>query len=227
MNENSTTGQATLPPATGGGEPVASPARNLVPAHAAGALPVRQAAAKRAPGRRWWLRVILAVAVLAAGGGASYYWWQRLHSQLPPGIAFGNGRLEADEIDIDTKYAGRIAEMLADEGDMVKAGQVVARMDTQGSRRLAEEIGSPGRSGPAGRRRSERQCRAAEDPGSARAAGIRSGDRARAKGVSRPKKCWTSGNSSSTAPTPRSMAQSAGNRIPARARRGDPRRRTL
>ena len=131
MNENSTTGQTTLPPATGGGEPVASPARDLVPAHTAGALPVPQAAAKRAPGRRWWLRVVLAVAVLAAGGGASYYWWQRLHSQLPSGIAFGNGRLEADEINIDTKYAGRISEMLADEGDMVKAGQVVARMDTR------------------------------------------------------------------------------------------------
>ena len=43
----------------------------------------------------------------------------------------GNGRLEADEINIDTKYAARIGEMLADEGDMVKAGQVVARMDTR------------------------------------------------------------------------------------------------
>jgi Multidrug resistance efflux pump len=50
---------------------------------------------------------------------------------MPPGIAWGNGRIEADEIDIDTKFAGRIAEMLADEGDMVKAGQIVARMDTQ------------------------------------------------------------------------------------------------
>ena len=64
-----------------------------------------------------------------AGGGA--YWWLHLPPQLPPGIAFGNGRIEAEEIDIDTKFAGRIAEMLADDGDMVKAGQVVARMDTR------------------------------------------------------------------------------------------------
>ena len=63
--------------------------------------------------------------------GGAYYWWQRLHPALPPGIAYGNGRLEADEINIDTKYAGRIAEILADEGDLVKAGQVVARMDTR------------------------------------------------------------------------------------------------
>jgi HlyD family secretion protein len=68
---------------------------------------------------------------LVAGGGAAYYWWQRLHPPLPPGTAFGNGRLEADEINIDTKYAARIAEMLADQGDLVKAGQVVARMDTR------------------------------------------------------------------------------------------------
>ena len=69
--------------------------------------------------------------LLAAGGGAGYYWWQRLHPGLPPSIALGNGRLEADEINIDTKYAARIGEMLADEGDLVKAGQVVARMDTR------------------------------------------------------------------------------------------------
>jgi HlyD family secretion protein len=50
---------------------------------------------------------------------------------LPTGIAFGNGRIEAQEIDIDTKFAGRIAGILADAGDMVKAGQVVARMDTR------------------------------------------------------------------------------------------------
>ncbi len=81
--------------------------------------------------RRWWLRIALLVAVLAAGAGGGYYLWQQLHPALPPGIAFGNGRLEADEINIDTKYAARIGQILADEGDLVKAGQVVARMDTR------------------------------------------------------------------------------------------------
>lgn len=93
-------------------------------------LPVALPVAARA--RRWWPRFALVLAVLlAAGGGAGYYWWQRLHPGLPPSIALGNGRLEADEINIDTKYAARIGEMLADEGDLVKAGQVVARMDTR------------------------------------------------------------------------------------------------
>ena len=94
-------------------------------------MPVSQVGVKRLPNRRWWLRLVLALAVLGGSTGGAYYWWQRLHPALPPGIAYGNGRLEADEINIDTKYAGRIAEILADEGDLVKAGQVVARMDTR------------------------------------------------------------------------------------------------
>jgi HlyD family secretion protein len=59
------------------------------------------------------------------------YWWNHSATALPPGIVFGNGRLEADEIDIATKFAGRIATLSADEGDMVKAGAVVAVMDTR------------------------------------------------------------------------------------------------
>ena len=81
--------------------------------------------------RRRWLRLALLLAIVIGGAGGGLYWWLNLQPQLPPGIAFGNGRIEAQEIDIDTKFAGRISEILADAGDMVKAGQVVARMDTR------------------------------------------------------------------------------------------------
>ena len=77
-------------------------------------------------GRARWLLLLLIAAAVGAG-----YWWFYPRPMLPPGFASGNGRLEADEIDIDTKYAGRIAELHADEGDIVKAGQVVAVMDTR------------------------------------------------------------------------------------------------
>jgi HlyD family secretion protein len=113
-------------------EPVTTPSPQnpeTLPARLESALPA--IVAKRASGRRWSLRVLVLLAGLLGGAGGGYYWWQHMHPALPAGIVFGNGRLEADEIDIDTKYAGRIAEILADEGDLVKAGQVVARMDTQ------------------------------------------------------------------------------------------------
>jgi HlyD family secretion protein len=104
-------------------------AHDLVPS-AANKLPVPAPILHRRLRRRW-LRVAFAVALIAGGAGGAFVWWHHSQSQLPAGIAWGNGRLESDEIDIDTKFAGRIAEMFADEGDMVKAGQVVARMDTQ------------------------------------------------------------------------------------------------
>ncbi len=45
-------------------------------------------------------------------------------------IARGNGRIEAVEINVATRLAGRIKDIVADEGDYVTGGQVVARMDT-------------------------------------------------------------------------------------------------
>jgi HlyD family secretion protein len=83
------------------------------------------------PRRSIWRRIALAAIVVAAGATGAIYWATHNGPALPPYIAWSNGRLEADEIDIDTRFAGRIAAVLADEGDVVHAGQVVARMDTR------------------------------------------------------------------------------------------------
>ncbi|WP_328805842.1 HlyD family secretion protein [Salipiger abyssi] len=45
------------------------------------------------------------------------------------GIASSNGRIEAQSVDVATKYAGRVTEVLADEGDVVEAGTVLAQLD--------------------------------------------------------------------------------------------------
>ena len=85
-----------------------------------------------APKRRRWPRIALAViAIGLAAGGGGYYWWKQSQDRLPAGIVLSNGRIEADQLNIDTKFAGRLTERLVDEGDMVHAGQVVARMDTK------------------------------------------------------------------------------------------------
>jgi HlyD family secretion protein len=112
-------------------EPPALEMRDLVSVPARTNLPVPAPTTKGMSVRRRSLWVALALAVVVGGAGGAFYWWQTFQSQLPPGIASGNGRIDVDEIDIDTKFAGPIAEILADEGDMVKAGEIVARMDTQ------------------------------------------------------------------------------------------------
>jgi len=83
----------------------------------------------RKPRNTRWVFVLLAFLVAVGAGGA--YWWTHRVPPLPPGIASGNGRLEADEIDIQTKFAGRILKLFADEGDLVRAGQTLAIMDTR------------------------------------------------------------------------------------------------
>ncbi|HET7889811.1 MAG TPA: efflux RND transporter periplasmic adaptor subunit [Bradyrhizobium sp.] len=81
--------------------------------------------------RSWSRRIWVVLLVLLSGaGGTGYFLWKMAHPPLPVGISLGNGRIEADQIDIDTKLAGRVAELMADIGDMVGPGQVLARMDT-------------------------------------------------------------------------------------------------
>jgi HlyD family secretion protein len=52
------------------------------------------------------------------------------HGELPEGFAKTNGRIEATEIEVASKYAGRLASVDVDEGDEVKAGQVLARISS-------------------------------------------------------------------------------------------------
>jgi len=73
--------------------------------------------------------IFICLAIAAIGG--AFAWWYLSKPALPPGFAGGNGRLEAKTVDISTKYQGRIKAVLADEGDTVDAGQVVATMDTE------------------------------------------------------------------------------------------------
>ena len=75
------------------------------------------------------LRSGVLVLLLSAGGGAVWTLWQRSErDHYQEGLISGNGRVEATEIDIATKMAGRVKEVLVDEGDFVKEGQVLVRM---------------------------------------------------------------------------------------------------
>jgi len=81
------------------------------------------------PDTRTWL---IRGALLATALVAALLAWQKLRPAADDGsFVKGNGRIEAVEVDVAAKLAGRVAEILVNEGDFVKAGQVIARMDTR------------------------------------------------------------------------------------------------
>lgn len=71
--------------------------------------------------------IIIIISVIAI---FSWQSWQQNHEQIPSDFASGNGRIEADQVDVTTKYAGRVKQLLVQEGDLVNVGQVLATMDT-------------------------------------------------------------------------------------------------
>jgi HlyD family secretion protein len=76
-----------------------------------------------------WTIVLLGVVGIASA--AAWQWWKiSQQNALPAGIVSGNGRIESVQVDVAAKYGGRIKEILAREGDLVKPGQILVKMDT-------------------------------------------------------------------------------------------------
>ena len=66
--------------------------------------------------------------LLAAAGGGYYYYTQREAAELA-GKMLVSGNLELTQVDLSFKTAGRIVELTVREGEWVKKGQVIARLD--------------------------------------------------------------------------------------------------
>ncbi len=78
--------------------------------------------------------VILVVLLIAAGGG--FYWWYT-HSSATTNEIVLYGNVDLRQVDVAFNDSGRIAEVLVDEGDVVKQGDVLARLETS---RLTPQI---------------------------------------------------------------------------------------
>ena len=88
-------------------------------------------------------KLTIAALIVAAAALGAYGWQQWRSAQASEGFVSGNGRIEATEIDVATKLPGRIEEVLVSEGEFVKAGQPLARMqiDTLQAQREEAEAG--------------------------------------------------------------------------------------
>ena len=72
-------------------------------------------------------RIVIIILILAAAGAAVYAF--RGSGQEPNNRIVVSGNIELTEVNIAFKTAGRLIERTVDEGDDVKKGQVIARLD--------------------------------------------------------------------------------------------------
>ncbi len=72
--------------------------------------------------------LILLVVVLIAGGGGFYWWYTQGTAATNELVLYGN--VDLRQVDLAFNDSGRITDVLVDEGDVVKQGEVVARLDT-------------------------------------------------------------------------------------------------
>lgn len=75
-------------------------------------------------------RILVVITVLALGGIAGYLGLREDANALPEGLVQGNGRIEAEQVDIAPTTAGRVLHVMASEGDLVAVGEALVEMDT-------------------------------------------------------------------------------------------------
>lgn len=69
---------------------------------------------------------ILLIVVIAAAGGI-YYWQSRNHNGK---VIKVSGNIEGDDVRLSFRVQGQISELLTDEGQVVKVGQLIAKLNT-------------------------------------------------------------------------------------------------
>ena len=74
------------------------------------------------------MKRLIVILLIVAAGAAGYMWYSGAFMPKGNFIAV-SGNLELTEVDLSFKIAGRLIERRVDEGDWVKAGDLIARLD--------------------------------------------------------------------------------------------------
>ena len=73
-------------------------------------------------------RVVLILLVLAAAAGGAWYWYSG--RMVATNTIEVSGNLELTQVDLSFKTAGRMTELAVREGDFVKKGDLIAKLDS-------------------------------------------------------------------------------------------------
>ena len=115
----------TIPPRTGDSGPIGHGASPPVAAAPGAGRSIPPA----------WMRALLILSLLVLAVAAGLYFQSRPAPDL--GVLWVSGNIEITDAEVSFKIAGRVVERSVSEGESVKAGQAVARLDTS---ELAQEV---------------------------------------------------------------------------------------
>lgn len=85
-------------------------------------------------------RVVLGAGLVLMAAAAAVAWTRLKPADPMAGFASGNGRVEATEVDVATKLAGRLREVRVEEGAFVRQGEVLARMQVDALQAQQDEV---------------------------------------------------------------------------------------
>lgn len=85
---------------------------------------------------------IIAILVIAIAAGFFIWWFLIRQPPIPRSIIVLSGRIEGDDSTVATKVSGRIREIRVREGDIVKAGDVIALLDEEQAAARVEQARS-------------------------------------------------------------------------------------
>lgn len=75
-----------------------------------------------------WIAIALVILIITILG---LRFWNARRNALPEGIVSGNGRIEAELVDVVAKEPLRVERIYVDEGNIVKPGQILVLLNTE------------------------------------------------------------------------------------------------
>ncbi|MGA1401074.1 MAG: secretion protein HlyD, partial [Phycisphaerales bacterium] len=79
---------------------------------------------------------------MAAAGAVTFFLARELvfgSRDMPEGLVLANGRIEGDPLYVTSTGAGRIGDLPVEEGDVLAAGALIARLDDAAARERLEQ----------------------------------------------------------------------------------------
>ena len=110
------------------------------------------------------VKPLITVILLAAAAGGIFYFvrMNSIRADENPGISVTNGRLELKRYTVQSRYPGKIVEMKADRGDIVKKGDVIAVLEDNDTMATLKSAEAQKKSAGAAKERIHAQRAAAE-----------------------------------------------------------------